>query len=70
MRFLIVVILLLLTIFHFMKDPEPVPVEETFIGEQIKPLRKAEGFEEEYLKATDDRKKRMEEDLEKATGGG
>lgn len=68
MRFMIALIIILLAIFYFMKEPEPRPVEETFIGEQIKPLRKAENFEDEYLKAVEEQQKKMEEELEKAGG--
>ena len=68
MRWMLLLIIVLLAIFHFMPDPEPKPIEKTFIGEQIKPLRKAEGFEDEYLKAVDERKKKMEEELEKSGG--
>ena len=32
MRFLIVLIVIMLTIYFFMEEPEPRPVEETFIG--------------------------------------
>ena len=70
MRWLIVLILILLAIFYFLPESEPPPAEETFIGDQVKALRKAEGFEDEYLKAAEERKKQMEEELEKATGGG
>ena len=68
MRWMVMLIIVLLAIFHFLPDPEPKPIEETFIGNQIKPLKKAEGFEDEYLKAVDERKKRMEEELEKSGG--
>jgi hypothetical protein len=69
MRWLIVLILILLAIFYFIPEPEPPTADESFIGEQIKPLRKAQGFEDEYLKATQERKKQMEEELEKSGGG-
>jgi hypothetical protein len=68
MRWMVMLIMVLLAIFYFLPDPEPKPIEETFIGNQIKPLKKAEGFEDEYLKAVDERKKRMEEELEKSGG--
>lgn len=69
MRFILALIIVLLAIFYFMKEPAPRPVEETFIGEQIKPLRKAENFEDEYLKSVEEQQKKMEEELEKAGGG-
>ena len=68
MRFIIVLIVILLTVFYFLKEPEPKPVEETFIGNQIKPLRKAEGFEEQYLKMDQEHQKQIEEQLEKSGG--
>jgi len=69
MRFLLMIIIVLLAIFYFLPEPEPVPVEESFIGDQVKTLRKAEGFEDQYLKATEDQKKRLEEQLEQGGGG-
>ncbi len=68
MRWMLLLIIVLLAIFYLMPEPEPRPIEETFIGEQLKPLRKAEGFEEEYLKSVKEQQKRLEEDLEKAGG--
>ncbi len=68
MRWMLLLIIVLLAFFYLLPEPEPRPIEETFIGEQLKPLRKAEGFEEEYLKSVKEQQKRMEEDLEKAGG--
>lgn len=68
MRYILALIIVLLAIFYFMKEPERRPVEETFIGEQLKPLRKAENFEDEYLKSVKEQQKKMEEELEKAGG--
>jgi hypothetical protein len=68
MRWMIALIMILLAVFYFMKEPERRPVEETFIGEQIKPLRKAEGFEEEFLKMDQEHQKQIQEELEKAGG--
>ena len=69
MRFLLALIVVLLAIFYFMKEPAPRPVEEPFIGEQLEPLRKAENFEDEYLESVKEQQKKMEEELEKAGGG-
>jgi hypothetical protein len=69
MRVLIVLIIILLAVFYFQPEQEPPTAEESFIGDQVKTLRKAEGFEDEYLEATDERKQRIEEELEKAGGG-
>jgi hypothetical protein len=70
MRFLIVIIVLLLAVYKFMPEPEPVPLEEGIIGEQVKVLRKAENYEDQYIKSTDARKEQMEDHLEKSAGGG
>lgn len=51
------------------EEVKPPPVEESFIGGPVKALRKAEGFEKSYLDATKERQKRMEEQLEKDSGG-
>ena len=69
MRWLILLIIVALVFYFYLPEPEPKPIEETFIGDQIKPLQKAEGFEDEFLKATDERKKKLEEELEKSGGG-
>jgi len=69
MRWFIALIVILLAFFYFLPEPEPKPVEETFIGEQVKVLRKAENYEEEYLQAIKERQQQMEEELEKQTGG-
>jgi hypothetical protein len=45
-------------------DEPPPPAEETFIGEQVKALRRAEDFEEKHLEATKERQDRMEQQLE------
>ena len=45
------------------------PIEETFMGDQIKPLRKAEKFQEEdYLKALDQHRKDMDSQVDKDGG--
>ncbi len=52
-----------------MEEVPPPKVEDSFIGGPVKALRKAEGFEKSYLEATDERNKRMDEQLEKDAGG-
>jgi len=69
-RWLIALILILLLIWKFWPEPEPIPVEETFIGEPVKALNEAKGFEQEYLEATDAHKAEIEKRLEEAEGGG
>ncbi len=56
MRWLVALIIILLAIWYFSPEPHPTPVEESFIAEPVTALRKAEGYEDEYLKATVDRK--------------
>jgi hypothetical protein len=69
LRWLVALIILLLALFFYLREPEPKPVEDTFIGPQVESLRKAEGVEDDYLKATRERQQRMEEALEEDTGG-
>lgn len=68
MRLLVAIIIIMLAIYFFMPEPQPKPVEETFVGKQLEPLRKAEGFEAEFLKADAEHQKKLEEALE--NGGG
>ena len=68
MRFLVILIVVLLAFYFFMPEPEPVPVEESFIGNQIKPLRKAEGVQEDYLKASEAKRKQLEDQLSEDGG--
>ena len=70
MRWLIAFVIIALIAWKFWPEPEPIPVEETFIGEPIKRLNEAKQFEDEYLEATEEHKKEMEKQLEEATGGG
>ncbi len=70
MRWLIGLIAILLALYYLWPEPEPIPVEETFIGEPVKALRSAEGFEDEYLEAQEARKDELERQLEEQTGGG
>jgi hypothetical protein len=51
------------------EEMPPPKAEDSFIGGPVKALRKAEGFEKSYLDSTDERKKRMEEQLEKDSSG-
>jgi hypothetical protein len=68
MRFIVLLILILLGIFYFMKDPPPRPIEETIIGKQVEPLKNMEGYEDEYLKSVEEQQKKMEEELKKSGG--
>jgi len=61
MRLLVFIIVVLLLAYALWPQPAPVPVEETFIGDQIQPLRKAEKFQQEdYNKALDEHRKNMD----------
>ncbi len=70
MRFLIVLILFLLALFYFMPEREPPTAEESFIGDQVKILREAETYEDDYLQQERARQDRLEEEIEKSAGGG
>lgn len=69
MRWIIALIVILLAVFHFMKEPERRPVEETFIGDQVKLLKDAENIEGQYLDAVQKAQQQMEKDLEDDSGG-
>ncbi|MEJ8568797.1 hypothetical protein [Elongatibacter sediminis] len=67
MRFMLILIIVLLLAYKWWPRDEPPPVEETFIGDQIQPLRKAERFQEkDYNDALD----RHREKLDAATDDG
>jgi hypothetical protein len=65
MRFLIVLIIIILLAFKYWPE-QPVPTaDDSFIGPQLQPLRKAEKVEEDYLEAV----RKKNEELEKQSGG-
>jgi hypothetical protein len=65
MRFLIVlIIIILLAVTYWPEQPVPT-ADESFIGPQIQPLRKAEQVEEDYLEAV----RKKNEEMEKQSGG-
>ncbi len=66
--FLIVVFAILWYIRGIEEVPPP-PIEESFIGGPVKALHKAEDFEKSYLDATAERNKRMDEQVDKDSGG-
>lgn len=68
MRWLLALLIILLAIWYFLPEPEPVPVEETFIGDQVKTLKKAESFEQQHLDAVREQQERMDKQLEDADG--
>jgi hypothetical protein len=62
MRFFIVLIIIVFFVFKFWPD-QPVPTaDESFIGPQIQPLRKAEQIEDQYLEALERTNERIERD--------
>jgi len=66
MRFLLVLIIVALAVYKLWPE-QPVPTaEESFIGPQLAPLRKAEQVEEQYLEALE----RTNEQIEKQSDGG
>lgn len=69
MRWLLALIIILLFVLYIMPEPDPVPVEKTFLREPVQALRGAQGVEADYLEAAERRKREMEEALEKQGGG-
>ena len=71
MRWLIIflVVCVMLWFIRGIEDEPPPKAEDSFIGGPVKALHKAEDFEKTYLEANDEHKKKMEEQLEKDTGG-
>ncbi len=51
------------------EPPPPVPIEDTFIGEQVKAKDRAQDFQQEYLDATRQRQQQMDEEVDKESGG-
>jgi len=71
MRWLLfwIIVFAVLWYIRSIEDVVPPPVEEGIIGGPVRALRKAEGFEKSYIDATDERKKQMEQQIEKDSGG-
>ena len=66
MRFFIVLIIIIFFVFKFWPD-QPVPTaEESFIGPQLQPMRKAEQIEDQYMEALE----RANERIERESDGG
>ena len=60
MRFFIVLIIIVFFVFKFWPD-QPVPTaEESFIGPQLQPMKKAEQIEGQYLEALEQTNERIE----------
>jgi hypothetical protein len=71
MRWLIFFLVVMAVLWYIrgIEDVTPPKVEDSFIGGPVKALRKAEGYEKTYLESVDEHKKKMEEQLEKDSGG-
>ena len=66
MRFLFLLIIILLVAFALWPRQPPPPVEETFIGPQLEPMKKAEAVEQQYLDALE----RANQQIEEQSDGG
>lgn len=71
MRWLIFFLLVCAGLWYLkgIEETAPPTAEESFIGDQVKVLRKAENYEKSYLDMNDQHKKKLEEQLEKDSGG-
>ena len=62
MRYLILIIVVLFLAYALWPEQPVPPIEETFMGDQIKPLRKAENFQlEGYKQGLDEHRAKMDE---------
>ena len=70
MRWLLFLILVFAVLWYVrgIEETPPPKAEDSFIGGPVKALRKAEGFEKSFLDATEERNKKMEEQLEEDSG--
>ncbi len=71
MRWLLFLVLVFAVLWYIrgIEEEPPPKAEDSFIGGPVKALRKAESFEKTYLDATEEQKKKMEEQLEKDSEG-
>lgn len=71
MRWFIFLLLVLAALWYLrsLEPVEPPPIEEGIIGGPVKALHKAQGYEQTYLKDTQEHQKQIEEQLEKDSGG-
>ena len=67
--FFLIIVFAVLWYIRGIEDVKPPPIEEGIIGGPVKALHKAQNFEKSYLDATREQQKKMEEQLEKETGG-
>jgi hypothetical protein len=66
MRALIVLLIIVLLVFKFWPEQPTLAIEDTFIGPQLEPLRKAEQVEQQYLDAL----QKKNEHIERESDGG
>jgi hypothetical protein len=66
MRALIVLLIIVLLVFKFWPEQPTLAIEDTFIGPQLEPLRKAEQVEQQYLDALE----KKNEHIERESDGG
>ena len=71
MRWLIFFLLVCAGLWYLrgIEEKAPPTAEESFIGDQVKALRKAEEFEKSYLEMDKQHQKKLEEQIEKDSGG-
>ncbi|HEY5774546.1 MAG TPA: hypothetical protein VIS57_00540 [Xanthomonadales bacterium] len=67
--FFLIIVFAVLWYIRGIEDVKPPPIEEGIIAGPVKALHKAQNFEKSYLDATREQQKKMEEQLEKETGG-
>ena len=71
MRWLIFFLLVCAVLWYIrgIEEVPPLTAEESFIGPQVKALRKVEEFEKAYPEMDKQYQKRLEEQIEKDSGG-
>jgi hypothetical protein len=60
MRFLIVLIIIALVVFKLWPEQPTPTAEESFIGPQLEPMKKAERIEQQYMDALEKTNERIE----------
>jgi len=60
MRFLIVLIIIAVIMFKFWPEQPTPTAEESFIGPQLEPMKKAEQIEDQYMEALKEKNQHIE----------
>lgn len=68
MRILLVILAFLAALYFLANDPEPVPIEETVIGDQVRVLEDAKSLDAEYLKASEAHQRQLDQAVEGDSG--